>query len=43
VRQDELRQSFADGWRVDSIEETVLDVTISPEGAKAWLAVVTRA
>jgi SAM-dependent methyltransferase len=43
VAQDELRQSFADGWRVDSIEETVLDITISPEGAKAWLAVFTRA
>jgi SAM-dependent methyltransferase len=43
VRQDELRHSFADGWRVDSIEETVLEITISPEGAKAWLAAFTRA
>jgi cyclopropane fatty-acyl-phospholipid synthase-like methyltransferase len=42
VRQDELRHSFADGWRVDSIEETVLEITISPEGAKAWLASFTR-
>jgi SAM-dependent methyltransferase len=42
VRQDELRQSFADGWRVDSIEEAVLEITISPEGAQAWLASFTR-
>ncbi len=42
VRRDELRQSFADGWRVDSIEETVLEITISPEGAQAWLASFTR-
>ena len=42
VGQDELRQSFADGWRVDAIEETVLEITISPDGAKAWLASFTR-
>jgi SAM-dependent methyltransferase len=42
VGQDELRRSFADGWRVDSIEETVLELTINPEGAKAWLASFTR-
>jgi SAM-dependent methyltransferase len=42
VGQDELRQSFADGWRVDSIEEAVLEITISPEGAQAWLATFTR-
>ena len=34
VSQDELRRSFADGWRVDSIEEAVLEITISPEGAR---------
>jgi SAM-dependent methyltransferase len=42
VRQDELRHSFADGWRVDSIEETVLELTTRPEGAQAWLASFTR-
>jgi cyclopropane fatty-acyl-phospholipid synthase-like methyltransferase len=30
VHQDELRRSFADGWRVDSIEEAVLEITGSP-------------
>jgi hypothetical protein len=42
VSEGELRRSFADGWRVDSLEDTVLDITISPEGAKAWLASFTR-
>jgi SAM-dependent methyltransferase len=43
VRQDELRRSFADGWRVDDIEETVLNLTTRPAGAQAWLASFTRA
>jgi len=42
VRQDELRHSLADGWQVDAIEEAVLEITISPEGARAWLASFTR-
>jgi SAM-dependent methyltransferase len=42
VGEDELHRSFADGWRFDSLEETVLEITISPEGAQAWLASFTR-
>jgi SAM-dependent methyltransferase len=42
VSQDELHHSFAGGWQVDSIEETVLELTINPDGAKAWLASFTR-
>ncbi len=42
VRQDELRASFAHGWHVDSIEDTALEITLSPEGAQAWLASFTR-
>jgi len=44
VRQDELRESFSDGWTVDSIVAETFD--INPlEGmtqAQAWLAVMTR-
>ncbi len=44
VRQDELRESFSDGWTVDSIIAETFD--INPlEGmtqAQAWLAVMTR-
>jgi hypothetical protein len=42
VSQDEIRHCFADGWQVDSIEDTVLDITLGPEGAQAWLAELTR-
>jgi SAM-dependent methyltransferase len=42
VRQEELRDSFAAGWRLDSIEESVLEITFDPEGAKAWLGLFTR-
>jgi ubiquinone/menaquinone biosynthesis C-methylase UbiE len=42
VHQDEIRSSFADGWRVDSIERAILEITIDPAGAAAWLATITR-
>lgn len=42
VRQDEVRRAFADGWRVDSIDESVLEITLSPEGAQGWLVALTR-
>ncbi len=32
VTQDEIRASFADGWRVDSIEPARFDITIDPNG-----------
>jgi hypothetical protein len=42
VTEEEIHTSFAEGWRVDSIEPAVIDITIDPNGAQAWLAVVTR-
>ncbi len=42
VRQDEIRRSFADGWRVESIEDARLEITIDHEGARGWLAVMGR-
>jgi len=42
VREDELRTSFADGWRVDSIDLVPMSVTISPEPVQAWLAAITK-
>jgi SAM-dependent methyltransferase len=42
IREDELRASFADGWRVDSIEPADLMVTLFPEPVHAWLATITR-
>src|SRR5919109_5199192 len=43
VTQAEIRASFDDGWRVDSIEPARFEVSISPGGAMAWLATITRA
>lgn len=42
VSQDEIRASFGDGWRVDSIEASTMAVTFIPTGALAWLAAITR-
>jgi SAM-dependent methyltransferase len=42
IRQEELQQCFAVGWRIDSIEDAVLEVTFAPEGARSWLATLTR-
>ena len=42
VSKQELYLSFADGWRVDSIDEARMIVTFAPDGAFAWRAVMTR-
>jgi SAM-dependent methyltransferase len=42
IREGELRESFADGWRIDALERTTMTVTIAPEGVQAWLASMTR-
>jgi cyclopropane fatty-acyl-phospholipid synthase-like methyltransferase len=42
VTRDEIGSSFADGWVIDSIEPSVLEITVSPEGARAWFASITR-
>jgi SAM-dependent methyltransferase len=42
ITQDELRASFADGWRVESIEPAEMSVTIMAEGIQAWLTIIAR-
>jgi SAM-dependent methyltransferase len=42
VTEKEIRMSFADGWRIDSIQPTVLDIRIDPDGTQAWLASISR-
>jgi SAM-dependent methyltransferase len=42
VTQAEIRASFGDGWRVDSIDAAKMDVTFTPEGVFAWLATIIR-
>jgi hypothetical protein len=42
VTQGEIRASFADGWRVDSIERAKIETTMGSDGVRAWLACITR-
>ncbi|HWG00838.1 MAG TPA: methyltransferase domain-containing protein [Trebonia sp.] len=42
VSRAEIEASFADGWRIDSIEPVTMAVTVDPDGVRAWLAALTR-
>jgi SAM-dependent methyltransferase len=42
ICQEELVHAFAVGWRIDSIEDTVLEITWDPGGARSWLVALTR-
>ncbi|MBH0781794.1 class I SAM-dependent methyltransferase [Nocardia sp. NEAU-351] len=42
VSQNEIRDTFADGWHVDSIEPATLTNTRHADGVPAWLATITR-
>jgi SAM-dependent methyltransferase len=42
ISQAEINASFSDGWRVDSIEPSKIEVTVDPAGAQAWLVSATR-
>jgi cyclopropane fatty-acyl-phospholipid synthase-like methyltransferase len=42
VSQDEIRVSFHDGWRIDSIEPAIFDIRTNDNGALAWLVCITR-
>jgi SAM-dependent methyltransferase len=42
ITQGEIELAFAEGWRLDSIEPAVIDITIDPAGALAWQAAATR-
>lgn len=42
IRSEEIVASFADGWRIELIQPTVLDLTIDQNGVSAWLAAISR-
>jgi SAM-dependent methyltransferase len=42
IREAEIRDSFVEGWQVESIEPTQLEVTIEPGSVQAWVASVVR-
>jgi cyclopropane fatty-acyl-phospholipid synthase-like methyltransferase len=42
VTRDEITTAFADGWRLDSIESAIIEITTDPDGIQAWLVAATR-
>jgi ubiquinone/menaquinone biosynthesis C-methylase UbiE len=42
VSQNEIREAFHTGWRVDAIERSAIEVTIAPGSFIAWLASISR-
>ena len=42
VSQDEIKASFRDGWQVDSIEDSKIDINTNPNGALAWRVSISR-
>ena len=42
IAQGEIRNCFAEGWIVESIEPTKIEITIDPGGAEGWFASIVR-
>lgn len=42
LTRDEIETAFAEGWRVDSIDPSTIDITTDPDGIRAWLVALTR-
>ena len=43
ISRAEIQSSFADdGWRIESIEASRIEITTDSEGARAWLAVIVK-
>jgi SAM-dependent methyltransferase len=43
IRKEEIRDAFADGWRILEIRAAVFENRIRPKGARAWLSSIIRA
>lgn len=42
VTQDELQDSFSDGWTIDSITPARFEANIFEDGARAWLVIIRK-
>jgi cyclopropane fatty-acyl-phospholipid synthase-like methyltransferase len=42
VTRSEINTAFADGWRIDAIEPSRIEVTIDADGIRAWLVTAIR-
>ena len=38
----EILTTFGDGWHVDAVDQVTMDITVEPNGVRAWRATVTR-
>lgn len=38
----DILDAFANGWQIDSIEPATIDTNVHPDGARGWLARLTR-
>ena len=43
LAREEIRATFAAGWRVDRIRPAVFESTLLPDGSRAWLSTISRA
>jgi cyclopropane fatty-acyl-phospholipid synthase-like methyltransferase len=42
ISQGEIRNVFADGWRVDEIAEATITTLTDPDGVRGWRSSITR-
>jgi cyclopropane fatty-acyl-phospholipid synthase-like methyltransferase len=42
VSQDEIRKALSPGWKIESIDSAVMDLTWNPAGALAWQVAATH-
>lgn len=42
VTRDEIRATFTDGWRIDSLDPATIEITTDRGGIRAWLCSLTR-
>jgi cyclopropane fatty-acyl-phospholipid synthase-like methyltransferase len=42
ITEAEIRHAFADGWHIDSLEPSIIEVTLDPPDVQAWLMAMTR-
>ncbi len=42
LTRDEIETLFADGWRLDEIEPTMIEGAMHADGLPGWLAILTR-
>ena len=42
ISRSEIVAGFADGWRIEAIDPARIEVTIDPDGIRAWSVAATR-